>query len=110
MKIINLPRGKGKTSALVRISAATRIPILYASPMKDLIFYQRAKELNLDIPKPVQYTYGVQGKYLIDELEHFFSYLGLKIEATSLTETMIKMTEEEVLKLVGLEDIVEIVP
>ena len=50
MNIISLPRGQGKTTQLIKMSAETGIPILTISKQSAILIFDRAKELNLNIP------------------------------------------------------------
>ena len=50
MNIISLPRGNGKTTHLIKMSAETGIPILTHSRQSAVLIFDRAKELNLNIP------------------------------------------------------------
>lgn len=78
MKIINRPRGTGKTTQLIYLSEVSRIPIVSRNPN---YIIDMAKKLGCDIPAPVSiekfiqslsgrgYTYGTP-KYFIDDLEN----------------------------------------
>lgn len=72
MKIINKPRGSGKTTDLIKISSETGIPILCRDQQMVKFIKDKAKyEFKLDIPNPVYL--GMRGLFphevLIDELE-----------------------------------------
>ena len=45
MNIISLPRGNGKTTQLIKISAETGMPILTISKQRAVFIFDRAKEL-----------------------------------------------------------------
>ena len=53
MKIINLPRGSGKTTRLLYASEFNNTPILCVSQHHKQHLLDRAKELNLTIPEPI---------------------------------------------------------
>lgn len=53
MKIINLPRGYGKTTRLLYASEFNNAPILCVSQHHKQRLLDRAKELNLAIPEPI---------------------------------------------------------
>ena len=102
MKIINLPRGHGKTTRLLYASEFTNTPILCTSQTSKQHLLDSAKRLNLDIPEPIipsDVTMGGVFKtslrdkdVLIDEapmvLQSLLSCLGMNggIKAITLTE------------------------
>lgn len=51
--IINLPRGGGKTTALVYASAVNKIPILCLNKQNKKYIEDLAKKLGLSIPEPL---------------------------------------------------------
>lgn len=101
MKIINLPRGCGKTTRLLYASEFNNIPILCASQTHKQHLLDSAKQLNLNIPEPITpsdiarepvvKTSLRDTDILIDEapmvLQSLLSYLGMNggIKAITLT-------------------------
>lgn len=76
-------RGSGKTRFLIEKSAVLKIPIVCNNP--SFVEYT-AKDMGIDIPKPLSYFDVVNGKpnhtmgmngVLIDELPWMFNYMGL---------------------------------
>lgn len=53
MKIIDLGRGAGKTTHIVKLSGLTQYPILCLTNSQRNILLDRAKEWNIQIPKPI---------------------------------------------------------
>lgn len=102
MKIINLPRGRGKTTRLLYASEFTNSPILCANQVSKQHLLDRAKQLNLKIPEPITPSDVTMGgvfktslrdkDILIDEapmvLQSLLSCLGMNgsIKAITLTE------------------------
>jgi hypothetical protein len=94
--ILNLERGKGKTTYLLMRSHMKRIPILvYKSAEKDFI-KSEAKDMGLDIPEPLSVNDLIgdnsRGKVipqsvLVDEMPLVLqSILGVKIDTATMTE------------------------
>lgn len=103
MKIINLPRGYGKTTRLLYASEFNNTPILCASQTHKQHLLDRARELNLSIPEPIKPSDVTMGSgifktslrdqdILVDEapmvLQSLLSCLGMNgsIKAITLTE------------------------
>lgn len=103
MKIINLPRGRGKTTRLLYASEFTDTPILCANQTYKQHLLDRAKQLNLVIPEPITtsdvtmsgaaFKTSIRDQdILVDEapmvLQSLLSYLGMSgdIKAITLTE------------------------
>lgn len=102
MKIINLPRGHGKTTRLLYASEFNNTPILCANQTYKQCLLDRAKELGLKIPEPITASevvmcpipkLNIRDKdILIDEtpivLQSLLSYLGMNgdIKAITLTD------------------------
>ena len=102
MKIINLPRAKGKTTRLLYASEFNNVPILCASQAYKQYLLDSAKRLNLNIPEPIttsDVTIGGVFKtsmkdqdILVDEaptvLQYLLNHLGMKgnIKAITLTD------------------------
>lgn len=80
-----MSRGTGKTTRLVQESAKRQIPIVCPTNANAKIIFQRAKELNLQIPNPISVLdlniekhIGV-GNILIDDADMcFVIYLNNK--------------------------------
>ena len=53
MKKIIKPRGKGKTTELIKLSAETNTYILVANKMRQIAVAELARSMNIDIPYPV---------------------------------------------------------
>ena len=76
MKILQLERGKGKTTALIYTSAMTRYPIVVLTCAEVEMVQNMANSLGIDIPQPITLkTYMTYGKHygndgiLIDNLD-----------------------------------------
>ena len=100
--IINLPRGGGKTTALVYASAVDRIPILCFSTSHKRYIEQLAKKLGVNIPEPLTCNsndlsrIGGLGarKVLIDNAEAVIpefikEKLGIEIGAMTMSVPMV---------------------
>ena len=102
MKIINLPRGNGKTTRLLYASEFNNIPILCASQTSKQHLLDTAKRLKLNIPEPIAPSDVTMGgvfktsmkdqDILVDEapmvLQSLLSNLGMSgsIKAITLTD------------------------
>jgi len=102
MKIINLPRGRGKTTRLLYASEFNDTPILCANQTSKQHLLDSAKRLNLNIPEPITPSDVTMGgvfktsirdqDILVDEapmvLQSLLNCLGMKggIKAITLTE------------------------
>ncbi len=102
MKIINLPRGNGKTTRLLYASEFNNMPILCASQVSKQHLLENAEKLNLKIPEPITISDVTMGgvfktsvrdqDILVDEapmvLQFLLSYLGMTggIKAITLTD------------------------
>jgi hypothetical protein len=102
MKIINLPRGCGKTTRLLYASEFNNAPILCANETSKRHLLDSAKKLNLKIPEPITpadvvmwgiFKTDIKNKdILIDEtpmvLQSLLGSLGLmgSIKAITLTD------------------------
>ena len=102
MKVINLDRGKGKTTRLLYASEFRNIPILCANKVAKQHLIDKAEKLDLKIPEPITVsdviTEGIlktklaHKNILIDEtpavLQCILGFLGLRgvVEAITLTE------------------------
>ena len=86
MKIINLERGQGKTTILIKLSATHNTPIICSSTASKSYILNKAREMGLTIPEPINVrgediahklrglninsNYGV----LVDDLEGILQY------------------------------------
>lgn len=101
MKIINIPRGQGKTTRLLYASEFNNIPILCATYTQKGYLKDRAKELGLEIPEPVtvdEITSGkIRGKeekyreIFVDDMHwvfhNFLNHFRLQTSIKAITET-----------------------
>ena len=101
MKILNLPRGYGKTTRLLYASEFNDAPILCANQISKQHLLDRAKQLHLNIPEPITPSEAILGgafktnisdkDILIDEapmvLQSLLSCLGMKGEVKAITLT-----------------------
>lgn len=89
MNIISLPRGQGKTTLLIKMSAETGIPIVTIGNKKYIL--DKAKEMNLKIPEPIIYNKDNIKDYkeiYVDEIDSFlYSILGCNVNTATITET-----------------------
>ena len=86
MKIINLERGQGKTTLLIKLSATHNIPIICSSNASESYILNKAKEMGLTIPEPINVRkcdmpYVLRGLninsncgVLVDDLECILQY------------------------------------
>lgn len=98
MKIITGPRGSGKTTRLIEMSARTGYTIVEPNAWMVDVVKRLAKEKRMKIPEPIAITqittYGgrrcvLDGRHkvLIDELDSCLQMLGLDVvEATMCDE------------------------
>lgn len=97
MELIIKGRGKGKTTELIKRSAATQTYILTTNKQRARAVFLQAREMGLDIPYPVtidEYfsTHGFTGSFIksvyIDDaddvLKHIFCRVG--IETITITD------------------------
>lgn len=101
MKIINLPRGYGKTTRLLYASEFNNTPILCATHTSKQNLVDKAKQLNLNIPEPIvpseltccsSCKTSLRDKdILVDEapmvLQSLLSSLGVRGEVKAITLT-----------------------
>lgn len=101
MKIINLPRGYGKTIRLLYASEFNQTPILCTTLISKQYLVDMAKQLNLNIPEPiaaseltgdgVRKTSTLDQDILVDEapmvLQALLSSLGMRGEVKAITLT-----------------------
>lgn len=92
MNIINLGRGKGKTTFLVNYSAKTEKPIICCFEYQVEYIKKVAEKLNVKIPEPIIVNKNninevfreekeFEPKYLIDDIEGLLNkLLGVKID------------------------------
>ena len=97
MKIINLGRGKGKTTRLLYASEFNEAPILCATHQQKQYLVDMAKELSLNIPEPIQVgeiykrSNIIDKDILVDEapivLEMLLRNIGMRGEVKAITLT-----------------------
>ena len=104
MKIINLERGKGKTTLLIKLSATHNIPIICSSNASESYILNKAKEMGLTIPEPINVRkcdmpYVLRGLninsncgVLVDDLECVLQYfLGEQVMFATTSCEVIKL-------------------
>ena len=108
MKIINLERGKGKTTLLIELSATHNIPIICSSNASKSYILNKAREMGLTIPEPINVrncdmpyvlrglninsNYGV----LVDDLECILQYfLGEQVSVATTSCEVVKLEENK---------------
>lgn len=102
MKKIILPRGKGKTTELIKISAETGCYIVCRSPSEASRIQLTATQIGLRIPFPITYEEFITGQYfgkgikgfLIDDLDKLINEISAVVPVYAVT-----MTDEK-----GMED------
>lgn len=104
MKIINLERGKGKTTMLIKLSATHNTPIICSSFASKSYILNKAKEMGLTIPEPINVRncdmpYVLRGLninsncgVLVDDLECILQYfLGEQVMFATTSCEVIKL-------------------
>lgn len=102
MKVINLDRGKGKTTRLLYASEFNDMPILCSTVMEKQLLIAKANEYGLKIPEPITVNDVISNKLrgdksvdngvLVDEAPMVFNSLltslGVRggVKAITLTE------------------------
>lgn len=104
MKIYTMPRGTGKTTKLVRMSAENNYPIIVSHRLSKEYILDKAKRMNLVIPEPIsldefenrslsnkQQNYDA---HLVDDLtlivgDVFRAYFGKEVYAATMTVSTI---------------------
>lgn len=108
MKIINLPRGQGKTVRMLYASEFNDAPILCANNMQKKYLIDKSKELGLQIPEPITTSDVVLRKLkddvirdkniLVDEapmiLQSLLNSLGMKGEVKAITLTSDELKQD----------------
>lgn len=108
MKIINLGRGRGKTTRLLYASEWNDIPILCASSSQKKHLIDMAKRLGLNIPEPIVVSEitscrirgnkAVEKDLLIDEahlvLQSLLKSMGMNGEVKAITLTSDELKQE----------------
>ena len=106
MKIINLERGKGKTTLLIKLSATHNTPIICSSHASKSYILNKAKEMGLTIPEPINVRgEGMAHKLrglnvnsncgvLVDDLECVLQYfLGEQVSVATTSCEVVKLEE-----------------
>jgi hypothetical protein len=114
VKIIEKPRGAGKTTDLVKLSAETNVPILAWNVCGSTLYKERARELGIKIPEPVRFSHGRTGhlgEVMIDDLDAFlYSIVGSNVSAATITGKY-RLTKEDIANALNIKvsdfDIVE---
>lgn len=81
----------GKTTQIIYASAKRQIPILCHNKMKQKYIVEKAKELNLDIPEPILFSFesyeAIKDKQdvLIDDIDLFLNTVLPKYRIKSST-------------------------
>jgi hypothetical protein len=107
MKIIQMKRGEGKTTALIKMSAEKQIPIYAMTAKERDLLIEKAKILGIDnFPTPLipvdLYNFSNTRKVLIDELDTFMKYIyNIEIVAATLSEVE-EMSFYELCRRAGL--------
>lgn len=95
MRIINRPRGTGKTTQLIHASEIIQCPIICGTELSKQYIKNRADELGCNIPEPINVTktdkLDLENKQvLIDNAEYVLTLLleqayGCEVKAMTLT-------------------------
>ena len=95
MKIIARPKGAGKTTDLIKMSAKHYYHIICRNRYEAGRIYRQARNHGLGIPHPITYTEVTSAEFhpskikgfLLDDLEDFLIYLlhGVIIHAVTIT-------------------------
>ena len=106
MKIINLERGQGKTTILIKLSATHNTPIICSSHASKSYILNKAKEMGLTIPEPINVRkcdmpYVLRGLninsncgVLVDDLECVLQYfLGEQVTVATTSCELVKLEE-----------------
>ena len=104
MKIINLPRGQGKTTRLLYASEWQGIPILCGTYQQKRYLMDMAKELRLNIPEPIYVAEILKGSSTMDEdilideahwvLQMLLKNMGMRGEVKAITLTSDELKQE----------------
>lgn len=96
MDILNLERGKGKTTYLIQRSHMTRTPILVGMEMQKNYIKNKARDMGISIPEPLSvndlFGDSSRGKVkptsiLVDEMPTVLqTILGITIDTVTMTE------------------------
>lgn len=104
MKKIIKPRGKGKTTELIKLSAKTNTYILVANRMRQIAVAKLAHSMNIDIPYPVTVEDYMRTHFrgsfikniLIDDADAVLQSIfnTVVIDAITITETESEVRDE----------------
>ncbi|MGD1319180.1 hypothetical protein [Chryseobacterium sp. 2R14A] len=95
MKVIVKPRGKGKTTELIKLSAQTGAYIICQDMRNADAIMRHAHELNLNIPCPITFYdfdnrmyfgAGIKG-FLFDNLDDYIQHLSRNVPILAVTLT-----------------------
>lgn len=90
MEILSMERGSGKTTELIKVSSVTNAPIICRNKRMTEIIEERAKEMGVEIPKPLSlwdrerkpYAFDPRNEVgvLIDDIDLVLSqFLGTRV-------------------------------
>ena len=94
MKWYNMKRGSGKTKKLIELSGETGATIVTLTNVSSKYTMQLAKELGIDIPKPITYTDLLNDRtlrtngVLFDEIQLYFDKLLSRYNVIAVTSTL----------------------
>lgn len=102
MRIISRPRGGGKTTELIRISAENFSYIVVDSRRRAAAVFHQAKDMGLDIPFPITYDELINGDFygkgiaafLIDDIDQLVQRLARGVPVRAITITEAKISDE----------------
>lgn len=100
MEILNMNRGSGKTTELIKTSSITNAPIICRTRKMAKLIKERAKEMGLEIPNPMTIDMYKNEKYryekvLIDDIDLVLRmYLNAEVlYATTSCEVRIPISD-----------------
>ena len=97
MKIINRPRGTGKTTQLIYLSECTGVPIVSYNPEYIIAL---ANKMGCKIPKPLNVSefsreLGGVRNYYIDDLDTVLPYILVNVPIATTSWGMEKQEEDK---------------
>ena len=100
MEILNMNRGEGKTTELIKVSSITNAPIICRTRKMAKLIKEKAKEMGLEIPNPMTIDMYKNEKYryekvLIDDIDLVLRmYLNAEVlYATTSCEVRIPISD-----------------
>lgn len=93
MDKIILARRKGKTTELIKRSAATNEYIVCQTMAEAQIICRNARSMNLSIPQPISYSEFIDGRYhgrgikgfLVDNIEKLLDFISDSVPVSAFT-------------------------